>query len=63
MIHLVYPDLSLAQIHSALSYYYAHQSDMDAAMEREDADEVALRAANPAPVTREAFLGRLGRAA
>lgn len=29
-MHLQYPHLSLAQIHAALSYYYDHQSELDA---------------------------------
>jgi uncharacterized protein (DUF433 family) len=33
-IHFQYPHLSLAQIHAALSYYYEHQSDLDAEIQR-----------------------------
>jgi hypothetical protein len=29
------PDLSLAQIHAALSYYYDHQAEIDAEIERQ----------------------------
>jgi uncharacterized protein (DUF433 family) len=29
-IHLQHPDLSLAQIHAALSYYFDHQREIDA---------------------------------
>src|SRR5687767_3057225 len=29
-MHFQYPHLSLAQIHAALSYYYDHQTDIDA---------------------------------
>jgi uncharacterized protein (DUF433 family) len=32
-IHFQHPDLSLAQIHAALSYYYDHQQAFDAAIE------------------------------
>jgi uncharacterized protein (DUF433 family) len=28
-IHFQHPELSLAQIHSALAYYYEHQSELD----------------------------------
>lgn len=28
-MHLQHPDLSLAQIHAALAYYYDHQSELD----------------------------------
>jgi uncharacterized protein (DUF433 family) len=39
-IHFQHPHLSLAQIHAALAYYYDHQQEMDAAIERE-LEEVA----------------------
>lgn len=32
-IHRNHPHLSLAQIHSALAYYYDHQAEMDAVIE------------------------------
>jgi uncharacterized protein (DUF433 family) len=32
--HLQHPDLSLAQIHSALAWYYEHQTDLDVEIER-----------------------------
>ena len=32
-IHRNHPHLSLAQIHSALAYYYDHQAEMDAQIE------------------------------
>jgi uncharacterized protein (DUF433 family) len=32
-IHRNHPHLSLAQIHSALAYYYDHQTDMDTQIE------------------------------
>lgn len=32
-IHRHHPHLSLAQIHSALAYYYDHQTEMDASIE------------------------------
>ena len=34
-IHFLHPDLSLAQIHAALSYYYDHQQEIDAEMHAE----------------------------
>lgn len=34
MMHREHPHLSLAQIHAALSYYFAHQAEMDAEIER-----------------------------
>ena len=33
-IHLQYPHLSLAQIYAALAYYYHHQNDLDAEIQR-----------------------------
>lgn len=34
-IHFQYPHLSLAQIHSALAYYYDHQVEFDAEIARQ----------------------------
>lgn len=34
-IHFQHPDLSMSQIHAALSYYYDHQSAFDAHIERQ----------------------------
>ena len=33
-MHFQYPHLSLAQIHAALAYYYDHQAEMEAEIER-----------------------------
>ena len=33
-MHLQHPHLSLSQIHAALSYYYEHQEELDADIER-----------------------------
>jgi uncharacterized protein (DUF433 family) len=33
-MHFQYPHLSLAQIHAALSYYYDHQTELDAEIKR-----------------------------
>ena len=33
-IHCQYPHLSLAQIHAALAYYYDHQAELDAEIQR-----------------------------
>ena len=33
-IHFQYPHLSLAQIHSALAYYYDHQAELDEEIQR-----------------------------
>jgi uncharacterized protein (DUF433 family) len=34
-IHVQYPDLNLAQIHAALSYYYANTEEIEAEIERD----------------------------
>jgi uncharacterized protein (DUF433 family) len=44
-MHFQYPHLSLAQIHAALSYYYEHQTELDALILR-DWNEVKELAAN-----------------
>jgi uncharacterized protein (DUF433 family) len=48
-IHFQYPHLSLAQIHSALAYYYDHQAELDADIERRwhEADELATNSSDP----------------
>ncbi len=52
-IHFQHPHLSLAQIHSALSFYYDHQPEMDAEIERDLQEYKELRAkAEPSPFTR-----------
>jgi len=43
-IHLQYPHLSMAQIHAALAFYYDHQTEFDAEMERMDQEYQARRA-------------------
>jgi len=58
-IHEAYPDLSLAQIHAALSYYYAHQEELDRQMERDDEEAEPFLATQTNPVTREELLRRL----
>jgi uncharacterized protein (DUF433 family) len=60
-IHFQYPYLSLAQIHSALAYYYAHQAEMDAEIMQDTREEEAFFSANPNNITREELLRRLGR--
>ena len=50
-IHFQYPHLSLAQIHSALAYYYDHQAEFDAEIARQfiEYDEL-LRAEENSPL-------------
>jgi uncharacterized protein (DUF433 family) len=38
--------LSLAQIHAAFAYYYDHQAEFDAEIERQEQEYLRLRAAN-----------------
>jgi uncharacterized protein (DUF433 family) len=47
-IHAEDPDLLLAQIHAALSYYYDHQAEIDAEIERQvrEVDAMAAQASN-----------------
>ena len=58
-IHFQHPNLSLARIHAAFSWYYDHQAEMDAEIERDlawaDAD-----AAQAAPTPLLEKLRRLG---
>ena len=53
-----YPQLSLAQIHAALAYYYDHQTEIDAQMAASDAEYEQLRADHPNPMAREEWEAR-----
>jgi uncharacterized protein (DUF433 family) len=44
-IHIQHPHLSLAQIHAALSYYYDHQAEFDAEIQRQAEEYDRLLAA------------------
>ena len=57
-IHREHPHLSLAQIHAALSYYFAHQAEFDAEVERQVAEAEALRAASK-QISKATLLARL----
>src|SRR5256714_13699961 len=48
-MHEQYPHLSLAQIHAALSYYYEHQTEVDADIKRRDryVEEVRAQQTDP----------------
>jgi len=43
-IHFQHAHLSMAQIHAALSYYYDHQAELDAEIERQVKEYDELRA-------------------
>ena len=59
-IHEQYPYLSLAQIHAAFSYYYDHQADLDADIERREKEvEEMRRKAGESPLVRR--LKELGK--
>jgi len=50
-LHFQHPDLSLGQIHSALAYYWDHQEELDADIERRSRfAEQARLAAGPSPL-------------
>jgi hypothetical protein len=46
-IHFQHPHLSLAQIHAAFVYYYAHQAEMDAFIAEQVAHIDALQKTAP----------------
>ena len=51
-----HPHLSLAQVYAALAWYYDHQADMDAEIERQGERLDAMRATVPAsPLARRAL--------
>ncbi|MGH9837116.1 MAG: DUF433 domain-containing protein [Blastocatellia bacterium] len=53
-MHREHPHLSLAQIHAALSYYFAHQMEFDAEIARQVERVEAMRAAaGPQPSAEE----------
>jgi uncharacterized protein (DUF433 family) len=61
-IHFQHPDLSLAQIHAALAYYYDHQSELDQEIARleEQVRSLQQQAPDSPLVTRLKARGLLG---
>src|ERR1051325_11619581 len=57
-MHRQHPHLSMAQIHAALAYYYEHQDEVHADIERRDQYVEQLRAQQINPFTREELLKR-----
>ncbi|MGH9469091.1 MAG: DUF433 domain-containing protein [Terriglobia bacterium] len=55
-MHLQHPHLSLAQIHSALAYYYENQAVLDAQIKHEVVEAEALAAEASDPVFRKKLL-------
>lgn len=56
-----HPQLSLAQIHAALAFYYDHQAEIDAQVERSLRWADQMRAEAQDQPSRAALLGRLQR--
>ena len=55
-MHYQHPHLSLAQIHSALAYYYDHKEKMDAEIAQGEREAEALLAELSDPVLRQKLL-------
>jgi uncharacterized protein (DUF433 family) len=60
-IHSQHPRLSLAQIHSAFAYYFDHQADMDAEVQRRYRGAEALRTKAGRQPSRKELLARIKR--
>ncbi len=60
-MHFQYPHLSLAQIHSALAYYYDHKAELDAEIARRLETVEALRTKAGAQPARRELLARRDR--
>lgn len=58
-IHLQHPHLSLAQVHAAFAYYFDHQAELDAEIERRYRRAEGLREEARAPFTRKKLAARL----
>ncbi len=58
-IHFQHPHLSLAQIHSALAYYFDHRAELDADIERRSREIEALRTEAKDQPSRKELLTRL----
>ena len=57
-MHRQHPHLSMAQIHAALSYYYEHQTEVDADIERRERYVEEMRAQQKNPFTRRELEAR-----
>jgi uncharacterized protein (DUF433 family) len=60
-MHFQYPHLSLAQIHAALAYYYDHQAELDAEIQRrwQEVNDLAAQEANSPLRQRLRAMGKL----
>ncbi|MFN0136653.1 MAG: DUF433 domain-containing protein [Phycisphaerae bacterium] len=55
IVLLIYPELTLAQVHAALSYYFDHRGEIQAEF-ASDADVIRrVRAANPSKLHKRAY--------
>ena len=53
-----FPQLSLAQVHAALAYYYDHQAQIDAQIKQESAEFEAAKSKSAPTVGREKLRAR-----
>jgi uncharacterized protein (DUF433 family) len=60
-IHAAHPNLSLAQIHAALSYYHDHKAEFDRSMQKQLENSQRLREESAGQLTRAALRERLPR--
>ena len=58
-IHLQHPHLSLAQVHAAFAYYYDHQAELDAELERRHRRVQAMKEKTVEPLSRKKLEARL----
>jgi uncharacterized protein (DUF433 family) len=58
-MHRQHSHLSMAQIHAALSYYYEHQDEVDADIERRRRYVEEMRAQQKNPLTRQELESRV----
>jgi hypothetical protein len=59
-IHAAHPQLSLAQIHAALSYCHDHKGELDGQMQRQLENHRRLRTEARGQLTHAALRARLG---
>lgn len=52
-IHFQHPHLSLAQVHSALAYYYENKESLDAEIDRDYQEARSMRSQLSSPALRE----------
>lgn len=60
-IHFQHPNLTLAQIHGALTFYYENKSEMDAEIQRRAEDAERLASSVSDPIFRKRLVDLKGR--